>query len=197
MSRLGLRLAMRLCAAPSGSRRRNERGSVRAAREQRPQGCRRLASTLITKFACGRDRPANLSFTFVAIPYLRIDERRHMTDTVGIAGDRIRSFIERIEHIDEEIKALNEGKKEVFSGAKAEDFDVKVLKEIFASQEKGRARRTRIATRPLSQGDGDNGIPASEGGVRLRARKEGASFRPPYLFTQTLKPRSSDRLFCG
>jgi len=32
-----------------------------------------------------------------------------MTDTVGIAGDRIRSFIERVEHIDEEIKALNEG----------------------------------------------------------------------------------------
>ena len=26
-----------------------------------------------------------------------------MTDTVGIPGDRIRSFIERIEHIDEEI----------------------------------------------------------------------------------------------
>jgi uncharacterized protein (UPF0335 family) len=53
-----------------------------------------------------------------------------MTDTVGIAGDRIRSFIERIEHIEEEIKALNEGKKEVFSEAKGEGFDVKVLKEI-------------------------------------------------------------------
>lgn len=53
-----------------------------------------------------------------------------MTDTVGIAGDRIRSFIERIEHIDEEIKALNEGKKEVLSEAKGEGFDVKVLKEI-------------------------------------------------------------------
>ncbi len=53
-----------------------------------------------------------------------------MTDTVGIAGDRIRSFIERIEHVDEEIKALNEGKKEVLSEAKGEGFDVKVLKEI-------------------------------------------------------------------
>src|SRR5260370_34721411 len=40
------------------------------------------------------------------------------------------SFIERIEHIDEELKALNEGKKEVFSEAKGEGFDVKVLKEI-------------------------------------------------------------------
>jgi uncharacterized protein (UPF0335 family) len=37
-----------------------------------------------------------------------------MTDAAGIPGDRIRSFIERVEHIDDEIKALNEGKKEVF-----------------------------------------------------------------------------------
>lgn len=53
-----------------------------------------------------------------------------MTDTVGIAGDRIRSFIERIEHIEEELKALNEGKKDAFTEAKGEGFDVKVLKEI-------------------------------------------------------------------
>jgi uncharacterized protein (UPF0335 family) len=53
-----------------------------------------------------------------------------MTDTLGIPGDRIRSFIERVEHIDEEIKALNEGKKEILAEAKGEGFDVKVLKEI-------------------------------------------------------------------
>jgi uncharacterized protein (UPF0335 family) len=53
-----------------------------------------------------------------------------MTDTVGIPGNRILSFIERIERIDEELKALNESKKEVFSEAKGEGFDVKVLKEI-------------------------------------------------------------------
>jgi uncharacterized protein (UPF0335 family) len=34
-----------------------------------------------------------------------------MTNTAGIAGDRICSFVERVEHIDEEIKALNDGKK--------------------------------------------------------------------------------------
>jgi hypothetical protein len=44
---------------------------------------------------------------------------------------RICSFIERVERIDEEIKALNEGKKEVFSEAKGEGFDVKVLKKSF------------------------------------------------------------------
>jgi uncharacterized protein (UPF0335 family) len=55
-----------------------------------------------------------------------------MTDTIGISGDRIRSFIERIEHIDEEIKGLNEGKKKAFAEAKGEGFDVKVLREISA-----------------------------------------------------------------
>jgi len=49
---------------------------------------------------------------------------------IGISGDRIRSFIERIEHIEEEIKGLNEGKKEAFAEAKGEGFDVKVLREI-------------------------------------------------------------------
>ena len=64
-----------------------------------------------------------------------------MTGTVGIPGDRIRSFIERIEHIDEEIKALNEGKKEVLSEAKGEGFDVKVLKEILRLRKQDKDER--------------------------------------------------------
>jgi len=64
-----------------------------------------------------------------------------MTDTGGIPGDRIRSFIERIEHIDEEIKALNEGKKEVLSEAKGEGFDVKVLKEILRLRKQDKDER--------------------------------------------------------
>ncbi len=64
-----------------------------------------------------------------------------MTDTMGIAGDRIRSFVERIEHIDEEIKALNEGKKEVFSEAKGEGFDVRVLKEILRLRKQDKDER--------------------------------------------------------
>ena len=53
-----------------------------------------------------------------------------MSDTNGIPGARIRAFVERVERIDEEIKALNEGKKDVMAEAKGEGFDVKVLKEI-------------------------------------------------------------------
>jgi uncharacterized protein (UPF0335 family) len=61
-----------------------------------------------------------------------------MTDTVGIAGDRIRSLIERLEHIEEEIKAINEGKKEIFAEAKSEGFDVKILKEILRLRKQDR-----------------------------------------------------------
>ncbi len=64
-----------------------------------------------------------------------------MTDTVGVAGDRIRSFIERVEHIEEELKALGEGKKEVFSEAKGEGFDVKVLKEILKLRKQDKDER--------------------------------------------------------
>ena len=64
-----------------------------------------------------------------------------MTDTVGLAGDRIRSFIERVEHIEEEIKALTEGKKEVFAEAKGEGFDVKVLKEILKLRKQDKDER--------------------------------------------------------
>ena len=53
-----------------------------------------------------------------------------MSDVVGVPGNRIRSFVERIEQIESELKDLNEAKKEIFSEAKGEGFDVKVLKEI-------------------------------------------------------------------
>jgi uncharacterized protein (UPF0335 family) len=50
--------------------------------------------------------------------------------TTEVAGNRLLSIIERIEQLEEEIKALNEGKKEVMAEAKGEGYDVKVLREI-------------------------------------------------------------------
>ncbi len=68
-----------------------------------------------------------------------------MMDT-AIPGERIRSFIERIEHIDEEIKALNEGKKEVLAEAKGEGFDVKVLREILRLRKQDKDERDEQET---------------------------------------------------
>ena len=58
-----------------------------------------------------------------------IQQRGTMSD-ISIPGGRIRSFVERIENLDSELQELNEAKKEVFSEAKGEGFDVKILKEI-------------------------------------------------------------------
>ncbi len=69
-----------------------------------------------------------------------------MDDTVGIAGDRIRAFVERIEHIEEELKALNEGKKEVFAEAKGDGFDVKILKEIIRLRKQDKDERDEHET---------------------------------------------------
>jgi uncharacterized protein (UPF0335 family) len=64
-----------------------------------------------------------------------------MSDVIGIPGNRIRSFVERIEQIENEIKELNEAKKEVFSEAKGEGFDVKILKEIIKLRKQDQEER--------------------------------------------------------
>jgi len=69
-----------------------------------------------------------------------------MPDTVGIAGDRIRSFVERIEQLDAEFQELNEQKKEVFAEAKGEGFDVKVLKEIIRLRKQDKDQRDEHET---------------------------------------------------
>ena len=68
-----------------------------------------------------------------------------MTDA-GVAGGRIRSFVERIEQIEGEIADLNEGKKEVFAEAKGEGFDVKVLKEIIKLRKQDQDERDEHET---------------------------------------------------
>ncbi len=69
-----------------------------------------------------------------------------MSETIGIAGDRIRSFIERIEQLESELKDLNEAKKEVFAEAKGEGFDVKVLKEILKLRKQDQDERDEQET---------------------------------------------------
>jgi uncharacterized protein (UPF0335 family) len=46
------------------------------------------------------------------------------------AGDQLCAIVERIEHLDEEIKALTEDRKEIYSEAKGNGFDVKVIREV-------------------------------------------------------------------
>ena len=53
-----------------------------------------------------------------------------MADVGGVAGDRLKTIIERIERLEEEKKALSDDVREVFSEAKGAGFDVKVIRQV-------------------------------------------------------------------
>ena len=51
-----------------------------------------------------------------------------MSDVGGVAADRLKSFIDRIERLEEEKKALADDIREVYSEAKGSGFDIKVIR---------------------------------------------------------------------
>ena len=53
-----------------------------------------------------------------------------MPDVGGIAGERLKSFIERIERLEEEKAGLAADIKEVFAEAKGTGFDIKIIRQI-------------------------------------------------------------------
>jgi uncharacterized protein (UPF0335 family) len=53
-----------------------------------------------------------------------------MSGSGQVAGDQLAAVVERIERIEEEIKELTEGKKEIYLEAKGNGFDVKILREV-------------------------------------------------------------------
>ena len=53
-----------------------------------------------------------------------------MADVGGIASERLQSFVERLERLEEEKAALSEDIKEVYSEAKSGGFDIKIMRQI-------------------------------------------------------------------
>ncbi len=53
-------------------------------------------------------------------------------DVGGVAGERLTSFIERIERLEEEKAAIMEDIKEVYAEAKGVGFDVKTIRKVVA-----------------------------------------------------------------
>lgn len=53
-----------------------------------------------------------------------------MPDVGGIAGERLKSLIERIERLEEEKRTLSEDIKEVYAEAKGTGFDPKIMRQI-------------------------------------------------------------------
>ena len=61
---------------------------------------------------------------------MKADVAEKETKTGGIAADRLRSLVERIERLEEERKALANDIKDIYAEAKSAGFDVKVLRQI-------------------------------------------------------------------
>ncbi len=55
-----------------------------------------------------------------------------MADVGGIAGERLRTFVERVERLEEEKAALIADIKEVYAEAKGGGFDIKILRKIIS-----------------------------------------------------------------
>jgi uncharacterized protein (UPF0335 family) len=53
-----------------------------------------------------------------------------MPDVGGIAGERLKSLIERIERLEEEKRVLSEDIKEVYAEAKGVGLDPKIMRQI-------------------------------------------------------------------
>ena len=53
-----------------------------------------------------------------------------MAEVGGIAAERLRSFIERIERLEEEEAALAADIREVYAEAKSTGFDVKTMRQV-------------------------------------------------------------------
>ncbi len=65
-----------------------------------------------------------------------VAEKEQDTEVGGIAADRLRSIIERIERLEEERKALASDIKDIYAEAKSAGFDVKVIRQIISIRKK-------------------------------------------------------------
>jgi uncharacterized protein (UPF0335 family) len=53
-----------------------------------------------------------------------------MADGAGVAAERLKSFIERLERLEDERRDVQEQIKDVLAEAKGEGFDVKTMRQL-------------------------------------------------------------------
>ena len=63
------------------------------------------------------------------------------TEVGGLAADRLRSLIERIERLEEEKKAISSDIRDIFAEAKSAGFDVKIMRAVIKLRKMNAADR--------------------------------------------------------
>lgn len=72
----------------------------------------------------------------------RKNRRHNMTeDASDVAQDQLRSFVERIERLNEEAGTIKEDIKDVFAEAKGNGFDTKVLRRVISIRKQDQNER--------------------------------------------------------
>ncbi|MGH6619229.1 MAG: DUF2312 domain-containing protein [Alphaproteobacteria bacterium] len=67
-----------------------------------------------------------------------------MADVGGVAGERLRSFIQRIERLEEEKKTISDDIREVFAEAKSSGFDPKIMRQVLKIRKMETAERQEM-----------------------------------------------------
>ena len=69
------------------------------------------------------------------------DENQVKAEVGGVAADRLRSWIERIERLEEEKKGIQSDIRDIFAEAKSAGFDIKAMRTILKLRKMNAADR--------------------------------------------------------
>lgn len=69
------------------------------------------------------------------------DDEDETSDVGGVSGKRLRSFVERVERLEEEKKALAEDIRDVYSEAKATGFEPKIIRKVVSIRKTNAEKR--------------------------------------------------------
>jgi uncharacterized protein (UPF0335 family) len=74
-------------------------------------------------------------------PISAINHRREDMGANTVDGGHLKSFIERIERLEEEKKAIADDIKEVYAEAKGEGYDVKIMRKVVSIRRQDHNKR--------------------------------------------------------
>lgn len=67
-----------------------------------------------------------------------------MSDPTGAIADHLKSFVERIERLEEKKQALADGIKGAYADAKANGFDVKILRQVISIRKQDKSEHEEM-----------------------------------------------------
>ena len=67
-----------------------------------------------------------------------------MSDPTTVAADQLKSFVERIERLEEEKQTIADDIKGVYDEAKANGYDVKILRQVIRVRKQDKTEREKM-----------------------------------------------------